>query len=187
MVAEFPPRPFVSGLGLGPLGIFAVQTRRQEIIQDFFLGVSGGFVIPEPGLLVPLHLHRAFDEIANHALDVSADIADFGKLSGLDLYEGRAHQRGQPAGDFRFAHTGGSDHYDVFGGYFFTNLRGNLLAPPAVTNGDRHSPLGLILAYDELVEFGYDLARGQVLLFLLRQCHFQINPFLWLRFGLAAM
>ena len=46
----------------------------------------------------------------------------------------------------------------VFGHDFFTQLLVELLAPPAVTQSDRDSALGVMLTDDMTVKFGNDLA-----------------------------
>jgi len=43
------------------------------------------------------HVHGRVGEVADHALDVAADVADLGVLGRLDLEEGRLHERGEAA------------------------------------------------------------------------------------------
>ena len=90
--------------------------------------------------------------------DVAADVANFRELCGLDLKEGRVGQFGQPARYFGFTDAGRANHQNVFGHDLFTQLLVELLAPPAVTQSDRDSALGVMLTDDMTVKFGNDLA-----------------------------
>ena len=112
-------------------------------------------------LLLAHQADGVFDQLADHALDVAAVVADFGVLGGLDLDERRAGERGQPAGDLGFADAGRADHEDVLGRDLVAHLAVELLPPPAIADGDRDGPLGVVLADDVAVELGDDLARGQ--------------------------
>ena len=89
------------------------------------------------------------------------DVADFGELRSLHLQEGRVGKLGQAAGDFGFADAGGADHDDVLGDDFFRQIRRKLLAAHAVAQGDGHGALGVLLAYNMLVQLSDDLARRQ--------------------------
>ena len=102
------------------------------------------------------------DQLADHALDVAAVVADLGVLGGLDLDERRAGERGQPAGDLGLADAGGADHEDVLGRDLLAHVVVELLPPPAVANGDGDGPLGVVLADDVAVELGNDLAGSQL-------------------------
>ena len=105
---------------------------------------------------------RGFDQVADQALDVAADVADLGVLGGLDLDERGADQHGQPAGDLGLADAGRADQHDVLGRDLLAQLFGELPPPPAIAQGDRHGPLGLGLADDVAVQLGDDLAGGQL-------------------------
>ena len=67
----------------------------------------------------------------------------------------------QPPRDLGLADTGRTDHQDVLRRHVLGEVGGQLLAPQAIAQRDRHGPLGLGLADDVLVELGDDLARGQ--------------------------
>ena len=95
-------------------------------------------------------------------LDVAADIADLGELGRLDLEERRLGEPGQPAGDLGLAAAGRADHQDVLGQHLLAQALVELLAAPAVAQGDGDGALGVVLADDEAVELGDDLARGNV-------------------------
>ncbi len=107
------------------------------------------------------HHDRAVDQVAHDLLDVAADIAHLGELRRLDLEERRLGQLRQPAADLGLADAGGPDHQDVLRVHLLAHLGVQLLAPPAVAQGHRDRPLGLGLADDEAVQFGYDFARGE--------------------------
>ena len=99
------------------------------------------------------------DQLADHALDVAAVVADLGVLRRFDLDERRAGQLRQPAGDLGLADAGRADHQDVLGRDLAAHLVRQLLPPPAIAHGDRHGPLGVGLADDVAIELGDDL-RG---------------------------
>ena len=112
------------------------------------------------------HLSTGLDDggihqIADDAVHVAAHIAHFGELRRFDLQEGRLRQLGQTAADFGLAHPGRADHQDVLRIDLVPQIITQLLAPPAVAHGHRHGALGVVLADDEAVKFGNDLARGQ--------------------------
>jgi hypothetical protein len=54
-----------------------------------------------------------------------------------------------------------ADHQDVLRQHLFAQFRRKLLAAPAVSKGDRDGALGVVLADDEAVELGDDLARAE--------------------------
>ncbi len=84
----------------------------------------------------------ALDQVADHALDVAAVVADLGVLGRLDLDERRADELRQPAGDLGLADAGRADQDDVLGRDVVAQLGGELLPPPAVAEGDGDGPLG---------------------------------------------
>src|SRR5512138_1218038 len=108
-------------------------------------------------LLLLEQVHRDADEVADHRLDVPADVADLGELAGLDLEEWRAGQLGQPARDLGLADAGRADHEDVLGGDLVGQVGWQLAPPEAVAQGDGHGLLGRFLADDVFVELGHDL------------------------------
>ncbi len=66
---------------------------------------------------------------------------------------------GQPPRDFGLPHARRADHDDVLRRDLVAQLLGNLLAAPAVAQGDGHGALRLVLPDDVAVEFGDDFAR----------------------------
>src|SRR4051812_42507967 len=101
-------------------------------------------------------------KIAHDLLDVAADIADLGELSGFDLDERRAGEPRQPPRDFGFADPGRPDHQDILRQHLFAELFVKLQAPPAVAQRDCHRTFGVTLANDEAVELGNDFAWREV-------------------------
>src|SRR5690606_36432732 len=59
------------------------------------------------------------------------------------------------------ADAGRPDHQDVLRHHLFAHLAVELLAAPAVAQGDGHGALGVLLADDVAVELGNDLAGGK--------------------------
>ena len=117
------------------------------------------------GHLFALHVaHQAdagLEQVAHDLVDVAADIADLGEFGGLDLDEGRAGELGEAARDLRLADAGRADHQDVLGQHLLAHLLVELLAPPAIAQGDGDGALGVALADDVAVELGDDLAGGE--------------------------
>ena len=135
--------------------------RRQQQVEQPLLGGGARFVVHLVALLRPHHVHRELDEIADHRLDVAADIADFGELRRLDLDERRVRESRQPSRDLRLADAGRTDHQDVLGRDLVGHLGRQPLTAQAVAQRDRHGALGLGLTDDVLVQLGDDLARRQ--------------------------
>ncbi len=102
---------------------------------------------------------RVLHQLADHALDVAAVVADLGVLAGLDLDEGRPGERGQPTGDLGLADARGADHENILRRDFLAELIVKLLPPPAIADGDGDGPLGVVLANDVAIKFGDNLAR----------------------------
>ena len=99
-----------------------------------------------------------FEQIADDLIDVAADIADLGELGRLDLDERRIGELGQPPRDLGLADAGRSDHQDVLGQHLLAQLVVELLAAPAIAQGDGHGALGVALTDDVAIELGHDLA-----------------------------
>src|SRR5215216_4858161 len=84
------------------------------------------------------HFDTDLGQLADHALDVAADIADLGKFRGFDLYERGIGYPGKAAGDLSLADTSRSDHQDIFGKHILRDLVRKLLPSNAIAQGDRH-------------------------------------------------
>ncbi len=105
---------------------------------------------------LPFEPHRLLDQVAGDLLDVAADIADLGELGRLDLDERRVGELGEAPADLGLAAAGRADHQDVLGRHLLAQLLGQLLAAPAVAQGDRDGALGVVLADDVGIERGDD-------------------------------
>ena len=165
-LAELFAHPLARAAGLlAPGGLILAghrrPRRRQQQIEQPLLGGRARLVLDLVALLRADHVHGELDEIADHRLDVAADVADFGELRRLDLDERRMREPRQPARDLGLADAGRPDHQDVLRRDFFGHLAREPLTPHAVAQRDRDGALGLGLADDVLVQLGDDLARGQ--------------------------
>src|SRR5579862_3649639 len=107
------------------------------------------------------HLHGGLGEIADHRVDVAADVADFGELGRLDLDERRPGEPGEPPRDLGLADAGRPDHEDVLRNDLVPQLRPEAAAAVPVAQRDRDRPFGRRLADDELIELLDDPARRQ--------------------------
>ena len=67
----------------------------------------------------------------------------------------------QPSGDLRLADAGRADHENVLGQNLLAHLAVELLAAPAIAQGNGHGALRVALADDVAVELGDDLAGGE--------------------------
>ncbi|MCY1512478.1 hypothetical protein D9M68_469390 [compost metagenome] len=132
--------------------------RRQQGVEDAFLGGVLGAVLHLLDFLLAEHLDRGIGEIADDGFHVAADIADLGELGRFHLDERRIRQARQAAGDLGLADAGRADHQDVLRRHLGAQLGRQLHAPPAVAQGDGHGALGVVLADDVAVEFVNDLA-----------------------------
>ncbi len=105
------------------------------------------------------HVDRELGEVADHRLDVAADVADLGELRRLDLEERRLRELGEAARDLGLPDAGRADHDDVLRRDLVAQVVRHLLAAPAVAQRDGDGALGVALADDVAVELGDDLAR----------------------------
>ena len=136
--------------------------RRQEQVEQPLLDPCLGLLLDPAPLGVAHQDDRRLDQVADQALDVAADVADLGVLGRLGLHERGADQHRQPAGDLGLAHAGRPDQHDVLGRDLLAQVLGELPAPPAVPQRDRHGALGVGLAHDVAVQLGDDLAGRQL-------------------------
>src|SRR4029079_16488254 len=136
-------------------------TRADQRVDHPLLGVKlrlGGHLFP---LYVAHQADAGLKQVAHDLVDVPADIADFGEFGGFDLDEGRAGKLGEAARDLRLADAGRADHQDILRQHLLAHLLVELLAPPAISQGDGDGALGVALADDVAVELGDDLAWGE--------------------------
>jgi hypothetical protein len=87
---------------------------QQQIEQPLFR-ILFGFLFDFVDLFGANHVHRDFNEIANHGLDIAPDIAHFREFGRLDFQKGRIGQPCAPSGNLRFPDARWPDHDDVFG------------------------------------------------------------------------
>jgi hypothetical protein len=73
----------------------------------------------------------------------------------------RSGEPRQAPGDLGLADAGRADHQDVLGQHLLAQLLGQLLAAPAVPERHGDGALGVVLADDEAVQLGDDLARAE--------------------------
>src|SRR5271155_172052 len=147
---------FGGGSGVGRHG----RRRKEQIEQAVFgglFGALGDFI----QFFLAHHINRGFHEVADHGFHVAADVADFGVLGGFHFYEGAAGQARKASSNFRLAHTGRTDHQNIFGQNIFSKLRRQLLAADAIAQSDGHGFLGEILADDIFIQLDDDFARGE--------------------------
>ena len=76
-------------------------TRQQQVEQAIF-GMIFGLDPYRMGFFLFDHDNGQFEQIPHHALDVAADVTDFGEFAGFDFDERRLGQFGQTPGDFGF-------------------------------------------------------------------------------------
>ena len=139
------------------------RPRRHQELQQAVLGAHLRGLAHRVALLLLDHADGDLDQVAHHRLDVAPDVAHLGELARLDLQERRLGEPRQAARDLGLADAGRADHQDVLGRDLVGDLGRELLAPPAVAQGDGDRALGLLLADDVLVELDHDLARRHVL------------------------
>ena len=162
---RFLRRRLCTNIHRGGVGGVEAKARRgfalgQQRIKDAIFSALFGLRAHLGAGLRAVQLDGGIGKITDDLFDVLADITDFGKARGFHLHKRRIGERGQPACDFGFAHTGGADHQNIFWHHLIAQFRRKLRPPPAVAQGNRHRALGRMLADDVAVEFGNDLARG---------------------------
>ena len=142
-------------------GIFAGGNADQRFQNPFFGS--------DRGLFAHLFAHSFagavngnVQQIADNRLHIAADIAYLGKFGCFHLNERRFGQPCQTAGNFGFADAGGTDHQNVLGHDFLTQVFGHLHPPPAVAQSDRHRLFGLVLADNEAVQLGNNLTGTEI-------------------------
>ena len=113
-------------------------------------------------LLLLHQLHRDFDEVPDHPVDVPLHVPDLGELRGLRIHEGRLGQPGQPPGDLGFPPR------SVRRGLCSSapSRRAAPRRPDAGASGSAARwprPASRRLPHDVPVELGDDLPRRQVL------------------------
>jgi hypothetical protein len=83
-----------------------------------------------------------FNQVANHGLNVPANVADLSELRSFNFQERRIGQLRETAGDLGLTHTGRPNHDDVLGNDLLGEVRRKLLAAHTVAQSDRRSNFG---------------------------------------------
>ncbi len=102
------------------------------------------------------------DQVSNNGVDIAPDIAHFSELGGFNFDKRGVGQLGQASRNFGFADPGGADHENILRHDLVTQRLRDLLAAPAVTQGDGYGSFRFLLANNMLVEFGDNFPGGHV-------------------------
>ncbi len=132
---------------------------RQQDVEHSVLRAVGRPVAHLGHFLFSGHFDGDVDKIADDRINFAANIAHFGEFGGFHLDEGRLGEPRQPSRDLGLADAGGADHENVLRRDLRAQRFGDLLAPPAIAQRNRHRALGGLLADDVLVELLDDFAR----------------------------
>ncbi len=162
-VVQFAGAQFLAQLFARAVGAFRrLRLRRHEQIEQPFLGVALGAFGDFIEALFANHVDGNIDQVANHGLDVAADVTDFGEFTGLHFEKRRIGELRETTRQLRFADAGGPDHEDVFGHHLFGHFGFEFLAADAIAERDGDGLLGVGLADDVLVEFDANFAGSQL-------------------------
>ena len=173
-LAEFLPRGGFLRLGCAVLNLPGITRARQQHVEDAVLGgIFRAHAHLARGFLARL-LDGDLGQVADDAVDILADIADFGELGRFHLDERRARQTRQSPRDLGLADAGGSDHQNVLGRDFLSHDPLDPHPPPAVAQRDGAGALGGILSDDVFIEFMHDFLRRHLRHLLL---HFKLTAF----------
>ena len=107
-------------------------------------------------------LDRNVHQIANDAVDFTADVADLGEFGCFDLDEGCFGESCEAARNFCLADAGRADHQYVLRRDLATQWFVYLHATPAIAQGYCDCALCVILADDMLVQFLDDFSGGHL-------------------------
>ena len=107
------------------------------------------------------HGDAELGEVADHGLDVAADVADLGVLGRLDLDERRLASLASRRAISVLPTPVGPIMMMFFGATSSRSSARQLLPPPAVAQRDGDRALGVVLADDVAVELGDDLRRRE--------------------------
>ena len=141
--------------------MFRAPVNRDQRVGETFCDPNGVAVGQKDDVVANV-LDRGVDQIANDRLDVATHVAHLGELRCLDLDERGIGEPREAAGDLGLAHPGGADHENILRGDFAAQRFVDLLAAPAVAQGDGDGALGFLLADNVLVQFLDDFAGCHV-------------------------
>ena len=102
-----------------------------------------------------------FHEVADYALNVTTDVADFGKFRRFHLNERCFDDFCESSCDFRFTHARRTFHNDVFGRNFLSHFFGEFASSVSVAQCDCNRDFCVVLTDNVSIEFGNDLFWGQ--------------------------
>ena len=108
------------------------------------------------------HVDGGLDQIAHHGFHVAADVADFGVLGRFHLDERAAGEAREAPRDFRFSHSGGADHQNIFGEHIFRHFGREFLPAHAVAQRDGDRALCGGLSDDVFVQLDDNFARSEL-------------------------
>ena len=109
-------------------------------------------------LCVTNEADASFEQVADDLVYVAADITDLGELGGFDLDEWSAGELCESPRDFGLANAGRPDHQDILGQNLLAHFIIELLAAPAIAQGDGDRALGVALTDNVTVELRHDFA-----------------------------
>src|SRR5690606_20749208 len=135
---------------------------RQQQVQQPLLDALLRDLLDLRLALVAHHVDGHVHEVADHRLDVAADVADLRELRGFNLHERRTGQAREPTRDLGLADTGRADQDDVVRYDLVTQLVVDPLPAPPVAQCDCNRALRRILPDDVLVQLRDDLLRRQL-------------------------
>ncbi len=154
------------------VGLLHLRRRRKQQIQQALLGILLCLVFHLFQSLFAHHVDGNLHQVADHRLHVAPHIAHFGELAGFHLQKRRVRQLGQPAGNFRLAHAGRSNHDDVLRHDVIGQIGRQLLPARPIPQRHSHGALGCPLTHHMLVQLGHNLPWRQLFQHnLLIVCH----------------
>jgi hypothetical protein len=137
------------------------QRRQQQIEHALFRRLFGA-VSHFIELFLADHVDGSLDEVADHGLDVAADVAHFGVFRSFHLDERASGQPRQTPGNLGFPHARRPDHQNVFRQDIVRDFGRKLLPTNAIAQRHGDSALRGRLPDDVFVELEDDLARRHV-------------------------
>ena len=143
---------------------FLAPSRREQNVQQLFFSHFLGLQLDGFLLFGADHVDRQFRQVPHHRFHVASHVAHFREFAGFDFEKRRLRQPRQSACDLGFAHAGGADHDDILGGDLIAEMIRDLLAAPAVAQGDGHHAFGFLLTDDVFVQLAHDFRWSKRLL-----------------------
>ena len=159
---QFFPEFFTGGVAFGSLfTLFFFDGRKQQVQQAFLHHRLSLFLFPGHQFLAN-HVYRIIRKVSDDGFHIPADIAHFRELRGFHLDERGTHQPCDSPCNFSLSHASRPDHDDIFGQDFVPKIIPELKPSPAVSQGNGHCFLGLVLPDDVSIQGRDDLLGGLV-------------------------